>query len=65
MDAQIEKIQKEAINEALQGELLNSKKNLNSEQIKELEHRIWQNWVKVGGGLIGNLGGIINKLLKK
>jgi hypothetical protein len=46
--AQIEKIRKEAVTEGLKQKMLESGMELNDSKIKQLEHKIYQDWAKVG-----------------
>ncbi len=64
-EMKIESIVQEAIGKGLDNEVSKMKINLGEKQMKSLEHAIWQNWVKTGSGVIGNLGGIITSMIKK
>lgn len=46
--AQIEKIRKEAVTEGLKQKMLESNIELNDTKMKQLEHKIYQDWAKVG-----------------
>lgn len=54
----------DVIGKELANQLEKAKINLSEQQRKELEHRIYQNWVKLGTGSISSLGGMIKEALK-
>ncbi len=62
-DKIIEGIGIDVINKEVETRLKESKRELNTQQREELEHRIYQNWINTGSKTIGELGGIINKLI--
>ena len=64
LDDEVKKIKMEALNEELETQLNKLNKELTEEQIKELSHRIWQNWVKAGSFATGALSGVIGQALK-
>ena len=64
LSAEIKKIKEDALNAELNNQLTKLKTELTEEQVRELSHRIWQNWVKAGSFAIGALSGIIGGAIK-
>ncbi len=62
-DEIIEGIGIDVINKEVETRLKESKRELNAQQREELEHRIYQNWINTGSKTIGELGGLVNKLI--